>query len=300
MPLFRRPDGDLVRSEHAVRRIMPYLMRGRNESAVYQETVYRVARARAWLRSYNRHHPRRATLFHLLAYACAQALHARPRLNRFVSGGRIYQRRGVQVAFVAKKEFSDEGDEATVKLGAEAGEGFGVFSARLAALVDEARETRRAVDREVALVMSLPGPLVTALMALVRLLDRWNLFPAFMIRPDPMYSSLFLANLGSVGVSDAFHHLYEQGTVSIFGAVSAVRRATFVEGDRVVVDDALSVRWTLDERIDDAFSAARSLRLVQNVMEDPARWLGAPEGEPVFGERPVGAAGPGAPGGAAG
>jgi pyruvate/2-oxoglutarate dehydrogenase complex dihydrolipoamide acyltransferase (E2) component len=300
MPLFRRPDGDLARGELPMRRIMPYLMRGRNESIVFQETVYRVAPARAWLRAYNRSHPRRATLFHLLAYACAQALHARPRLNRFVSGGRIYQRRGVQVAFVAKKEFTDDGDEATVKLESNEREPFGEFSARLSGLVDEARDTRRAVDREVGLIMALPGPVVSALMRLVRWLDRWNLFPGFMIRTDPMYSSLFLANLGSVGVSDAFHHLYEYGTVSIFGAVSAVRRAAFVDRDRVVVDDALSVRWTLDERIDDAFSAARSLRLVQHVMEDPARWLGAPEGNPVYVGSPVEPARPRAVDGAAG
>jgi pyruvate/2-oxoglutarate dehydrogenase complex dihydrolipoamide acyltransferase (E2) component len=292
MPLFRRPDGDPVRDEHPVRRIMPYLMRGRNESAVYQETVYRVVRARAWMRAYNRNHPQRATLFHLLAYACSQALHARPRLNRFVSGGRLYQRRGVQVAFVAKKEFRDEGDEATVKLETQPREPFSAFSARLSALVDEARDTSRAVDREIGLVMALPGPLVTLLVALARLLDRWNLFPGFMIKSDPMYSSLFLANLGSVGVSDAFHHLYEYGNVSIFGAVSAVRRAAFVERDEVVVADALSVRWTFDERIDDAFSAARSLLLVQHVMEDPARWLGAPEGEPAFGEAPAAPARP--------
>jgi pyruvate/2-oxoglutarate dehydrogenase complex dihydrolipoamide acyltransferase (E2) component len=293
MPLFGRPDGDLVRDEVPVRRIMPYLMRGRNESVVFQETVYRVAGTRAWLRAYNRsHRAAPATLFHLLAYACAQVLHARPRLNRFVSGGRIWQRRGVQVAFVAKKEFTDEGAEATVKVSAQAGETFPAFSARLAGLVDEARERERAVDREVGLIMRLPGPVVTGLMALARLLDRWNLFPWFMIRDDPMYSSLFLANLGSVGVSDAFHHLYEYGSVSIFGAVSAVRRTTFVERDRVVVDDGLSVRWTFDERIDDAFSAARSLTLVQRVMEAPARWLGPPEGEPAFTEASAARQGP--------
>jgi pyruvate/2-oxoglutarate dehydrogenase complex dihydrolipoamide acyltransferase (E2) component len=288
MPLFGRSDGDLVRGEGPVRRIMPYLMRGRNESAVLHETVYRVAAARAWLRAYNRSHARRATLFHLLAYVCAQALHARPRLNRFVSGGRIWQRRGVQVAFVAKKEFTDEGAGATVKVAAQPVEPFSAFSARMAALVDEARTIERAVDREVGLIMRLPGPLVTLLVALARALDRWNLFPAFMTRDDPMFSSLFLANLGSLGISDVFHHLYEYGTVSIFGAVSAVRRVPLVDREGLVVVEALSVRWTFDERIDDGFSGARSLQLVQHAMEDPARWLGPPEGEPTF--RPQGAA----------
>lgn len=280
MPLFRRPDGALVTDEPPVRRIMPFLMPGRNESAVYQESLYRIAGARAWLKAYNRAHRPRATLFHLLAYACAVALHQRPRLNRFVSGGRLYQRRGVSLSFVAKKEMSEEGEDATVKLEVPAGEPFGAFSARLAGEVEGARGAPRAVDREVALVMRLPGPLVGWLVRLVRRLDRWNLLPWFMMRDDPMYASLFLANLGSAGVSDAFHHLYEYGTVSIFGAMSAPRRALLASRDGPVSVEALSVRWTFDERIDDAFSSARALAVVQRILEEPERHLGPPRGEP--------------------
>jgi len=286
MPLFRRPDGDLVRGEAPVRRIMPYLMPGRNESVVYQETVFRVAATRAWLRAYNRSHRPRATLFHLLAYACAQGIHARPRSNRFVSGGRLWQRRGVQLSFVAKRELTDEGADATVKLESLAGEPFQAWSARLGSQVEAARRADRAIERELSLVMMLPGPLVRAAVALARWLDRWNLLPWFMMRDDPMFATVFLANLGSVGVSDAFHHLYEYGTCSIFGAVSAPRRMAFVEGDRVVVDDGLSVRWTFDERIDDGFSSARSLALVQRMVEDPLRWLGPADGLPAYPRTP--------------
>jgi hypothetical protein len=280
MPLFRRPDGDLVRDEVPARLIMPYLMPVRNQSLVFQDSTYRIAAARAWLRAYNRAHHPRATLFHLLAYACAVVLHARPRLNRFVSGGRIYQRRGVDISFVAKEEFTDEGAEATVKVGLTPNEPFRDWSARMSGLVDEARHVERRVDKEVGLIMRLPGPVITGLVALARALDRWNLYPWFMIKDDPMFASLFLANLGSVGISDAYHHLYEYGTVSIFGAVSAPRPHPFVERDRVLVAQGLSVRWTFDERIDDAYSSARALLLVQQIMEDPERHLGPPAGDP--------------------
>jgi hypothetical protein len=267
---------------------MPYLMRGRNESAVFHDTTFRVAAARAWVKAYNRTHRPRATLFHLLAYGCAAALRDRPRLNRFVSGGRLYQRRGVSISFVVKREFTDQGAGATVKLEAPPGEPFAAFSSRLSALVDQARQGGRSVDREVELVMALPGPVVRLAVALVRALDRWNLLPWFMMRNDPMYASLFLANLGSVGISDVYHHLYEYGTVSIFGAVSAPRRSSAAEGGRDGGEEQLAIRWTFDERIDDAFSCVRSLRLAQQIVEDPARHLGPPEGEPAWsGESPA-------------
>jgi hypothetical protein len=282
MPLFRRHDGDLVRNPPPMRQIMPFLMRRRNESFVFQESVYRAGATLDWVRRYNATHPVHVTIFHVLAYACGQALLARPEMNRFVSGGRLYQRRGVQVSFVVKREMSDSGTPTTVKVEMRPAEAFDAFVERLAGLVASARGPDRTVDRETALLVALPGPLLRGLVAFARLLDAWNLFPRFMTRDDPMYASLFLANLGSAGISDVFHHLYEYGTVSIFGAMSAVRPTPCVEAGQLVVRDTLAIRWTFDERVQDAFYAARSLQLVQQVIEDPTDYLGAPEGAPVL------------------
>lgn len=279
MPIFRRPDGALCRDVPPVRAIMPYLMRGRNESAVYQEATYRIAKARRWLKAYNRAHAQRATLFHLFVFACARALQERPGMNRFVSGGRIYEHRDVSISFAAKKEMADDAPIVTVKLTFPRGEPFESAVRRIVAAVDEGREgPGRAVDKEVALVMSLPGFLVRFALWLARFLDRWNLLPWFMMKNDPMYASLFVANLGSVGLADAYHHLYEYGTVSIFGVMSFPRRTAFVEEGAVVVREGLPVRWTFDERVNDGFYAAHSLRIAQEILEDPERHLGKAEG----------------------
>lgn len=282
MPLFLRHDGDLVRDAAPMRRIMPYLMRTRNESAVFHDSTYRATAMRAWLVAYNCCHPAHATVFDVLVYACGQTLHVRPEMNRFVSGGRLYQRRGVQISFVVKREMSDAGAETTVKVEIPRGEPFPAFVARVNSIIADSRQRDHAADKETALVVRLPGTALRVLVSLARQLDSWNLYPRFMTANDPMYASLFLANLGSVGVSDAYHHLYEYGTVSLFGAMSAVRPTPFVEGGKVIAGEGLAVRWTFDERIQDAFYAARSLVVVQRVMEDPTHYLGAPEGEPVF------------------
>jgi pyruvate/2-oxoglutarate dehydrogenase complex dihydrolipoamide acyltransferase (E2) component len=282
MPLFRRHDGDLVRGETPMRRIMPYLMRGRNESIVYNDAVYQIERTREWLRAYNRTHPERATLFHLVSYAAAQTLHARPALNRFVAGNRVYQRRGVQVSFVVKKDMKDDGSSTTVKVSAEPEETFAAYASRLAEVVHEAQTTDRHVDKETGLIMMLPGFMVRGLVAAARWLDHWHLYPRFMTESDPMYASVFLANLGSVGVSDVYHHLFEYGTVSIFGAVSAPARMPFVEGDAVVPRAGVRVRWSFDERIHDAFYCAKSLELVRKIVESPAEHLGDAAGAPAF------------------
>ena len=105
MPLFRRSDGDLVKDESPVRRMIPYVMRGRNESAVYHDELVNLAQIRPWMRAYNTAHPEDpVTMFHIFLFGIGRGFLARPGLNRFVSGGRIYQRRGVFLSFAAKKK----------------------------------------------------------------------------------------------------------------------------------------------------------------------------------------------------
>lgn len=278
MPLFSRSDGDLVRDLPHVRRIMPLLMRTRNESVVYHDTTYPVAAARGWLERFNAARPDEppATLFHLFLWSCARTLHERPHLNRFVSGGRIYQRRGVFVSFAAKRAFRDDAPIVTVKLEFPRGESFAACVRRIVGAIGEGRSGRpQAVDKELSIVFKFPTTVIGWGVAVLRWLDRINLMPGAMIEPDPMYASLFAANLGSVGIDDVTHHLYEYGTVSLFGAMGTAGPQIVVGDDGApAVRDMVKVRWSFDERINDGFYCAASLRLVHEVFARPEEILG--------------------------
>src|SRR5712692_4794470 len=248
MPLFRRPDGDLVKDVAPVRRMMPLLMRGRNESIIYHAIQWDIAEARAWLRNYNRSRAsrHRATLFHLLVYACANVLHARPGMNRFVSGGRIYQRKGVWISFAAKTELADDAPLVTVKLMFPPDERFADCVDRIVEAVQEGRSGReRRIDREVNTLIKLPLPLLRAIVAGGRWLDRFNLLPASLIDPDPMYTSMFLGNLGSIHIDNTQHHLYEYGTCSLFGVIGGIKKVVAVDRrGQTVVREVLESNWS--------------------------------------------------------
>ncbi len=280
MPLFGRPDGDLVKTETPVRNILPYVMRGRNESAIYHEDTYDITQARVWLREFNRARPKclPAGLFHLFIWGCAQGLHRRPDVNRFVSGARLYRRKGVFISFAAKKAFKDDAPMVTIKLQFPPVEAFAVTVDRMNAAIIEGRGHRAStVDKELALAMALPGWLLSGVMRLLRWLDGLNLKPRFMIESDPLYTSLFVANLGSVGLDRTYHHLYEEGTASIFGVMGTPRRETsFDRKQQPVTRDVLETRWTLDERVADGFYCAASLKLFRRIVEDPAAHIGTP------------------------
>ncbi|MBI5478633.1 MAG: hypothetical protein HY906_07260 [Deltaproteobacteria bacterium] len=279
MPLFSRPDGDLVRDLSPVRHIIPYLMKGRNESVVYYEQILDLTRTLPFVRTWNETHDEKLTVFHLVLAACGKALHARPGLNRFVSGGRIYQRRGAFVSFAAKARFDDDAPLKTVKLPVMAAEPLQETVRRIHASVGGARGAdERAVDKEVRLVVKLPGFVLRAAVWLLRFLDRHNVLPGFATRDDPMYASLFLANLGSVGIDRAWHHLYEYGTVSLFGVLGEIKKMLVPdEHGAPVARDAVRVRFAFDERINDGFYCAAALDLVRAYVEDPELFARQPE-----------------------
>jgi hypothetical protein len=280
MPLFRRSDGVLLKDLSPERRIMPYLMPGRNESAVYHEQTYDISKTRQWLRDFNRASPpQTATMFHLFLWVAGQGLLLYPRLNRFVSAGRLYQRKGSHVSFAAKKEFSPTAPLVTVKKSFEPNEPFAHAVRTMTGLIDEGRSGKaRQVDKELRLALLLPGLLLRMVLWILRRLDRLNLMPRSMIDSDPMYASLFVANLGSVGLDNTFHHLYEYGTISVFAALGTQKKGLVVGRNGVAeVRDVLQARWTLDERVIDGFYAGEALRYFQKVIEDPERYLGKPE-----------------------
>src|SRR5688500_11690533 len=112
--MFGRRDGRRAQVP-PYRRLMPFLIRGRNEAAVYFEQQLDVSRTMPWLVAWNRDSGQRATVFHLVLHGIAVLLHERPRLNRFVVGRRIYDRNDVLLSFAAKKAMRDDAPLATVK-----------------------------------------------------------------------------------------------------------------------------------------------------------------------------------------
>jgi len=279
MPLFRRPDGDLVRDLPADRRMMQYLMPRRNDAAVYHEQNVDLGRTRPWLRAYNRARPGRVgTLFGLYLWACGRALHEWPGINRFASGRRLYQRRGAFITFAAKQEMTDQAPFRMIKLEIPREEPFDAWTRRVAAAVGEARgDALRPIDREVALLTRLPGWLLRCVVAAGRWLDAVNLFPRSMIAPDPLFTSMVLSNIGSAGLEDAYHHLHEYGTASAFGMVGRPLKQLVVGRDGTpVVRVGLQVRWTADERIADGLYFRRSLERIREIVEDPERHVRPP------------------------
>jgi hypothetical protein len=271
--LFWRPDGTRLRNLDPMRRMLPMLMPTRNEAVVYYEQIVDASALVGFLERWNAGDGPRLTPLHLVVASLGRVLAARPALDRFVAGRRLWQRKEPSVAFAAKKEFNDRAPLKTVKLPVVAGETLSATAARIREAVGTSR-TRddRPVDKELSLLGRLPDFLLSPIIRLARGLDRWNLLPSALIKDDPLFSSVFVANLGSLGLDRAYHHLYEHGTVSLFCVIGTLEPRVLVVDGAAVVRPTLRLRFSLDERICDGYYAAQSLELLRADLEDPSRF----------------------------
>jgi len=276
--LLTRFDGTPARDVPAYRRMMAFIMRHRNESAVYFDQVVDLTRTLPWIERFNETHELRISVFHVLLAAAARTLAERPRLNRFVSGRRLWDRKGIWLSFAAKKRMDDHAPLSTLKLEFPPDEPFEAMVTRLADTIGEARSDRQSsLDREVGLLLRLPTLLLDVAVRLVRLLDHLNLAPRSLLAHDPMYSSAFLANLGSLKIDAAYHHLYEYGNCPLFVTVGRIEDiAVVAEDGGVEARRVMRLKYSFDERVEDGLYCARALELLKGWVEDPAAWAEVP------------------------
>ncbi len=262
----RRADATPVRELSTMRRFMPYVSPRRSDSLFYMMQQIEVEAALEYLEKRNRVRPpdRPITLFHLFLRSCGHALHLRPGVNRFVKAGRLWQRDGEWITFSAKREIKDGAPMLTIKRRFRpTGESLDEMVDAIYAQLDAGRSGRKTTsDKEMGLLLRLPGPAIRVALWLARIGDRLGVLPRSMIDSDPLFTSLFIANLGSIDYPAGFHHLWEYGTASLFGVMGRIERGP--EGRR-----RIGVAWTYDERIEDGLYSYHTLEGIRERLEHP-------------------------------
>lgn len=283
MSLFtRRPEGTHLRNHDPMMAFVPFLMKTRTESAIYFKQEIDITELKAFL--HDRNHQAAAnggikmTLFHVILAALSRVVAERPQMNRFVSGRRVYQRKDFSVAFVMKREFKDDSAEEIVVMKFDPSETLETVSLKLQKEVQKIRADAKkdAVKRSgivnwFNVLMLLPRFVLRSFVSIMFWLDYHNLLPKFVIDLDPMHTSVFVSNLGSLGIDAPYHHLYEWGTTPVFVTIGVSQRVPKVMADgSIAVREVVNLAITLDERIGDGFYYARSLQRFKQILEHPA------------------------------
>jgi len=271
----QRPDGTLVPKIHPYRRLMPHIMRTRNESVVYFDSFARAEPLLAYLADVNAR-GFHADITHCLVAAGALGLFENPKMNRFVSGRRLYERNGTHVTFSMKRQkLGREAKLTAVKLEIPKGETFRGLCDRMNANVQVERSDKKtSADKEYEFFNRLPRALLDVAVHAFKAVDHWNILPRDFINGDGMYTSLFIANLGSLGMPAGYHHLYEWGNCPLFMMAGKIEKRALVVGDEVVATDVIPIRYSYDERIDDGLNARFGIEAVNRALENPYEHFG--------------------------
>jgi hypothetical protein len=272
-----RPDGDVVKKIHPYRKMLGYIMPSRNGSVVYYDEYVNVEALEGYLEKAREKF--NANMTHCLVAACAVAMAENPKMNQFVSGRRLYKRRGAYLTFSMKRQkLNKEAKLSAVKMKMDEGETFKDLCDRINGQIKVERSGEKTyADKELGLFAMIPRAILEAAVRMFFKLDYYNLLPKSFIENDGMFTSIFIANLGSLNMRAGFHHLFEWGNCPLFMMVGRAEEKPVVVDGEVKVQKQLHIRWTYDERIDDGLTASHGMATVNRVLENPYESLGCLE-----------------------
>lgn len=279
-----RRDGVRVRGLDAMHVFMPYLLPNRADNEAFVNESVDLTALNQFLAEKNAGDiSYKYTIFHAVTAAIAKTLYQRPKLNRFIQGRRLYERNELLLAFVAKRIFSDDGDEALLLVNCDGDTTIDTLHDTICSRVSKSRKEGSVDDTTKIMnaLAGLPRFVLRFIVWVLNVLEYYDLLPNFLRYADPYHSSVFISNLGSIKLNAGYHHLANWGTNSLFLVVGEKHMETVANPDGTTrVAEVLPLGITLDERIADGYYYAKSVKLFKYLLEHP-HLLDIPAREPV-------------------
>ena len=215
-----RYDGWRVRNVDAVFSVIPYFLRTRMDAQNYFEQRIPIDHIEAFIREHKEDIPG-LSIMHVVIASMIRLVSQRPYLNRFIMWNKIFARNYINFSIVIKRSLSDEGEETLIKPYFQPTDTLQDVSRKI---LEEQNKNQKAGQQNSSDLISkilgyLPDWLMRVVVFTLLWLDKVGLLPRFIEQASPWHCSLFLTNIGSIGVESIYHHLYEFGNCSIFLAM---------------------------------------------------------------------------------
>ena len=245
-----RPDGKRVSKLDPIVQITPYLMPMRCDAQVFLEHKADYEKMNRYIAEKSRE-GQKVTFMQILVAAYVRAVSRNPEVNRFIFNKQYYSRNNCSVSYTILKNPQDtNSNEDTVRILFDLTDTIFDVRDRMNDAVEKARnaEVDGSVIKLAKTLLAIPG-LATLVVGIVKLLDRYGIAPAVLIRELPLYSGLYVTNNGSIGLHHPLHHIYNFGNVSLFFGMGSILKEAVVEGGKARMRRVLPVGITADERV---------------------------------------------------
>lgn len=213
-------------------------------------------------------------IMHVILAAYVQTVAAYPGINRFIRGHKIYARNAIEMCLTIKKDMSLDAQETVIKIPSAGDASIDDIYNTIAQMVEENKKEgdSNAMDFAARVLTWFPRFLLIAVMWLIRFFDYLGLLPRFLTNLSPFHASMFITNVGSLGIPPVFHHLYDFGNIPLFISMGMkqTKYITLADGStekRKFVD----ITVVCDERICDGHYYATAFKKLKRLAEKA--WL---------------------------
>ncbi len=275
-----KKEGRRIKSGAPMDAVAPFIMPTRVGAANSFSATVNVEKCEQLLRQKRLEGMKGLGMIHLFMAAYLRVASRYPGINRYIRGQRVYARNGMEICMAIKKEMALNAPETVVKLDATPSDTLYTVYENLTALLEENKQEGDHNDMDTAarVLMAFPSVFLKFVVWFLKLLDYFGLLPRWLTKLSPFHGSLFITNMGSLGMPPIFHHLYNFGNLPIFIAMGKKRTEYAINKDGEVEAHRL-IDFTVmcDERICDGHYYATAFKMLKKVLENPEQLLVAPE-----------------------
>jgi hypothetical protein len=265
-----RSDGRKLKTVPPFFRVIPCVMLERNDAQVYFKQDIK-------LKELDEYIDRKAkegiklSYMNIIYAAIVRIIAERPYLNRFAMNGSLYARNQIFVSLAIKKSFADEGQETTIKLPFTGTENIFEIKEKLDKAIEQNKDysTSNNTDALAKAFSIVPNGLIRAAFKFIKFLDKHGAVPKAIISASPFHTSVFLTNVGSLGIDSIYHHLYNFGTTSLFFAMGKKKKSYIYDDDEMHEEKCITIAFVGDERICDGYYYATSFKQLSKYLKKP-------------------------------
>lgn len=282
-----RYDGFLVRNLDPMSRLEPYFMPSKTDAWVLFEDKIDITKLEAFIKEKRKSELPTLTMYHVIFAAIVRAFCEVPELNRFVVNSKVYSRNEIRGSMVVMKGMRRDSERSMISprfqledtlpdVVRRIEEETGQIDTTTSSVIDDPNKTK--FDKAETALGMIPAWLLKVAMWFIKKTDKHGMLPKSLHKVSPFHSSFFITNMGSIGMDSVYHHVYEFGTLSIFGAIG--RKENYCELDErgeVKRGVRMKLQFVVDERACDGYLYALGFRRIRSLLLRPEQLMTPPE-----------------------
>ena len=270
----RRADGRRVKNLMVIEKAGPFFMPERIDGVNLYKQAIRCKPLDEFILKERQENGVHFNYTEILIAACVRMVYERPKTNRFIVNCQIYQRNEITVSMAVKPRLTDDADEITLKFHFTGRENIyevkKIVDDEIARNIGKNVTTVHETTKAAGVLGKMPYWMFKVAMKIIRFFDRYGLLSKSLIDASPFHTSIFVTDLKSIKLGKVYHHLYNFGTTTMFGALGKVEYVPVSDRDgNIRTEKIMELGLSLDERVADGLYYGNSVRLLTKYLDNP-------------------------------